>query len=361
IHANGLIPILEATSTALEDEMRTNSNQRAAPKGFLHTDTSLTETRGHRMLTLMQSLDRRDQKLRDIERARVAATKATQSGLQKLRDETEESSSAAIDALAQKIKRSPSPEEIGAVIQPFYDRAAQRARAIVGPEEKAIRDRYAEWRLLASAIPAQVGDAAWHEHLRLLVEYERLYCYRNLIFLCASQARAAEHPFITKEPGETPPPSAPQPVGKCDGTKSLSFSTSSLAPSHVLPFEIGVEMTCEGMSVEADVDTRIPYISVSTELGVTNSGDFTAFIGPKASVNLGDKEIAAFGGSAKGGAYVTGNRDGLKEAGLKYEVKVAAKIGTISGSQKIAEGAVNFIPAPITGDGGIEPLLVNPT
>lgn len=359
MHANGLIPILEAKVASLESEMNANSEKRVPPKGFRLTDDSVNETRGHRMLTLMQSLDRRDQKLRTIERSRHEAVESTAKGLRQLYDETNKLSGDAVDALSRRIKRSPTPAEIGAVIQPFYDRAAQRARAIVEPEEKALRDRYAEWRLLASAIPAQVGDAAWWEHLRLLVEYERLYCYRQLLHLCASQARAAEHPFITKEPGEDPPPAAAQAIGKCDGSKSVSFSTGELPGSQALPFEFGVEMTCEGMSVEVDIDTRVPGISVSTELGVTNEGDFTAFVGPKASVNIGDKEIAAFGGSAKGGAYITGNRDGVKDAGVKYEVKVGGKIGMVSGSQKIAEGAVSFIPAPVTGDGGIEPLLIN--
>ena len=40
------------------------------------------------------------------------------------------------------------------------------------------------------------------------------------------------------------------------------------------------------------------------------------------------------------------------------EVKVGGRIGHVSGAQKIAEGAVSFIPAPVTGDGGIEPLLI---
>jgi hypothetical protein len=48
----------------------------------------------------------------------------------------------------------------------------------------------------------------------------------------------------------------------------------------------------------------------------------------------------------------------VKDAGVKFEVKVGGRIGHVSGAQKIAEGAVSFMPAPVTGDGGIEPLLI---
>jgi len=125
-----------------------------------------------------------------------------------------------------------------------------------------------------------------------------------------------------------------------------------------LPFEIGVEMTCEGMSVELGVDTNVPGLSVSTEVGVDNKGDFTAFVGPKVSAKLG-VGIAEFSGAAKAGAYVTGNKDGVKEAGVKYEVKVGAGVGPASAAQKIGEGKVSFVPAPAASDGGIEPLMIN--
>ena len=124
-----------------------------------------------------------------------------------------------------------------------------------------------------------------------------------------------------------------------------------------MPFEIGVEMTCEGMSVELGVDTSVPGLSVSTEVGVDNKGDFTAFVGPKAAAKLG-VGIAEFSGAAKAGAFVTGNRNGVKEAGVKYEVKVGGGVGPASVAQKIGEGKLSFVPAPTAPDGGFEPLII---
>jgi len=116
-------------------------------------------------------------------------------------------------------------------------------------------------------------------------------------------------------------------------------------------------MTCEGMSLEASVDTRIPGISLSAEIGGDNQGSFTAFVGPKAEAVLGDKNIAAFTASAKAGAYVTGNKEGVTDAGVKYEVKVGGKIGAFSAAQKVAEGNVSFFPAPSPSGGDFGPLV----
>ena len=44
---------------------------------------------------------------------------------------------------------------------------------------------------------------------------------------------------------------------------------------------------------------------------------------------------------------------------FKAEVKVGGRIGAISGSQKVAEGKVSFLPAPAAGEGGFEPLIIN--
>lgn len=359
LQANGLEPRLEALGVAISDQNTALSERQVRPRGFKHSETApVEEVRGHRMLTLMTSLYRRDQRLRDLERIRLTASEDTRIGLRKLNDEKEKKAGEAMDAYFRaQLPRSPTPAELGTVIRPFYEDALQKARGIVGREEKAVRDLFAEWHLLASSIPPQVGDAAWWEYLRIMIERERLHSYNQLISLCRMQASVGVHPYITTEPGEDPPIPEPQDPQKCDGDKSVSFSTSELPGSKALPFEFGVEMTCEGMSVEVDVDTRIPGISVSTEVGLTTAGDMTAFIGPKASLTVGDKEIAAFNGTAKGGAFITGNRDGVKDAGLKYEVKVGGKIGAVSGAQKIAEGAVSFIPAPVTGGGDIEPLI----
>jgi hypothetical protein len=313
------------------------------------------------MHALLMRLGLRDRKLRELERTRHRVEVESRKEMAEVVAERDRGADEAMEQAKKKWvaeKRSPSLAEIGEILRPFHDAALARARGICGRQEKAVRDYFAEWHLLASAIPAQVGDRAWWEHLRLTIEHERLHTYMRLLAISLAQARVGEHPWITKEPGETPPSPESQTVGKCDGDKSVSFSTNQLPGGDHMPFEFGVEMTCEGMSVEVGVDTRIPGISVSTELGIDTKGDFTAFVGPKASAKLATG-IVDFTGTAKGGAYVTGNKDGVKDAGVKYEVKVGAGIGNYSGAQKIAEGKVSFMPAPATGDGGFEPLLIN--
>lgn len=360
IHANGLIPVLEAKYAATDEELRAVS-ERKVPKGFEHPESGVFENRGHRMHALLMSLGLRDRKLRDLERTRHRVEVESRKEMDRVTAERDRGADEAME-IAKKTwlakKYSPSFAEIGEVLRPFHDAALARARGIGSRREKAARDYFAEWHLLASAIPAQVGNRAWWEHIRLTIEHERLHTYMRLLAISLAQARVGEHPWITQEPGETPPGPESQPVGKCDGDKSLSFSTSDIPGVAALPFEIGVEMTCEGMSVELGVDTNVPGISVSTEIGVDNKGDFTAFVGPKATAKLG-VGIAEFSGAAKAGAFVTGNKDGIKEVGVKYEVKVGAGIGPASATQKIGEGKASFVPAPAVPDGGFEPLMIN--
>lgn len=358
-HANGLIPVVEAKDAALSDALTVIAG-REAPSGFEHPESGVFEKRGHRMHALVMSLDQRDQKLRDLERARRSVEEESRREMDQVTAERDRGAEAAFEVAKKKWlaeKRSPSFAEMGEVFRPFHDAALARARGICGRQEKAVRDYFAEWHLLAGAIAAQVGDKAWWEHIRLTIEHQRLHDYGVLLRISLAQARVGMHPYITKEPGETPPSPEAQDIGKCDGDKSVSFSTSDIPGVAALPFEIGVEMTCEGMSVELGVDTSVPGLSVSTEVGVDNKGDFTAFVGPKAAAKLG-VGIAEFSGAVKGGAFVTGNRDGVKEVGVKYEVKVGAGIGAASAAQKIGEGKASFVPAPATPDGGFEPLIM---
>lgn len=360
IHANGLVPVLEAKYAAADEELTVVAG-RKTPKGFEHPESGVFENRGHRMHALLMSLDRRDQKLRELERTRHRVEAESRKEMDRVVAERDRGVDEAMEQARKRWlaeKRSPSFEEIGAIQRPFFDSAAARARGISGRREKAVRDYFAEWHLLASAIPGQVGDRAWWEYIRLTIEHKRIHIYMRLLAISLAQARVGENPLVTKEPGEVPPSPEPQSIGKCDGDKSASFSTNQLPGGDKMPFEFGVEMTCEGVSVEVGVDTRIPGISVSTEIGIDNKGDFTAFVGPKATAKL-ETGIVDFTGAAKGGAYVTGNKDGIKDAGVKYEVKVGAGIGSYSGAQKISEGKVSFMPAPATGDGGFEPLMIN--
>jgi hypothetical protein len=361
LQANGLVPVLEAAQVATESELRALVEQGRAPGGvkLKLKNAAGVETWGNRMASVLRSLFLRDRKLRDLERARRSAYQDATKALHDLGEERDRLESEALDRYAREIvaKKLPSPTfaQMGEVVRPFRDATLSRARGAMERQEKAERDWFAEWHLLATSLAAQVGDPGYTEYFRLFVEAERVRNYRRLLNIAAAHARAGVHPYITKEPGEPLPKLQSQDMGKCDGDESMSFTTEHDIPGgKALPFSVGVELTCEGMSAELGIDTRIPGINVSTELGVDTKGDFTVFVGPKA-----EADVMALSGSAKGGAYLTGNRNGIKDAGVKYEVKTSVKAGIVSASQKVAEGKVSFLPAVAGADGGLTPLMVN--
>jgi len=223
-------------------------------------------------------------------------------------------------------------------------------------EEQAEREWFAEWHLLNTAIAAQIGDSGWHEYVRLSIEAQRLQSYARLLHLVEMHAQIGAHPGITKEAGEVSTEPKPEDVAKCDGNKGVKFGTDNLPGGDKLPFGFNAEMTCEGMSLEASVATEVPGVSISAEIGGDNAGSFTAFVGPKATAGVGVGNVAQFEASAKAGAYVSGNRNGVQEAGVKYVVSAGARAGSTSSSRELSEGHVNFIPAPDPGDGGLMPL-----
>jgi hypothetical protein len=267
-----------------------------------------------------------------------------------------------LDAYARECvakKYSPTTEQIGAKLRPVFEAAMARFTPYINREDLAERAWFAEWHFLNSAIAAQVGDSAWHEYIRLTIEGQRWRCYERLLHLVLMHASMGQHPFVTKDVGEVPTTPVEEQIEKCDGNRNLSFGTSSLPGGKALPFSMDVGMSCEGMSLEVGVDTRIPGVSVSAEISGDNQGSFTAFVGPKAEAVLGDKDIAAFTTSAKAGAYVTGNKDGVTDAGVKYVVAAGANVGALSTSQALSEGSVSFYPAPSPSGGDFGPLVGN--
>jgi hypothetical protein len=229
-------------------------------------------------------------------------------------------------------------------------------RPYTNRHEEAERAWFDEWHYLATAVAGNIGDAGWHEHVRLTIEAHRLRSYAKLMFLVQMQSQMGMHGGIKKEEGEVATKPGEEQVDKCEGKPNLNFGTNSLPGGNHLPFSFNVGMTCEGMSLEASIPTDIPNVSLSAEIGGDNAGSFTAFVGPKAEVSAGLSNIAEFSASAKAGAYVSGNRSGVQEAGVKYVVNAGATLGNNSASTQIAEGHVNFIPAPDPGDGGLVPI-----
>lgn len=366
LDANGLAPVLEDAMRAADLRFGDLLSQRKTPKGFLHTEDDVIETWGHRMARVVHTLDYRDRQLRDLDRQRRLAAGDAVKELREIEVRRNKSAEEALEALARDFiaKKAPGPNvaQMGEVQRPFFEAALQQARQVAVRQEIAERKWFAEWHLIATAIAAQIGDPAWHEFVRLSIEAQRSQSHHRLLHIAAMQVRAGEHPFVTKEAGETPLKPVPEPVEKCNADNSISFSTSHSITDDVLPFDVGVELNCEGLTAEVDIETEVPGVSVSTEFGVDTKGDFTAFVGPKASVDIGDKKVTALSGSAKGGIYVTGSRNGIKDVGVKYEIKGSAKIGVASAARKFDEGKLSFVPAAASGDdSAMGPVSVGPS
>lgn len=360
LQANDLVEKMAAAERAAEEQDSAISERRGTrPKGYIHTETDLQETWGYRMQQLVSAIDYRDAKIRELDRRRHVLWRERMEATRKITDQRSEVADKAVNEYLQACvakRYNPTQEQIGEKARPAFEAALGQLLPYINREEQAERAWFAEWHYLATGLAAQVGDSAWHEYIRLSIEGQRWRSYRRLLELVDAHARIGQHPLITKEPGEVATTPTEEQVEKCDGSKSIGFGTNQLPGGKALPFTLGVSMTCEGMSLEAAVDTRIPGISISAEIGGDNQGNFTAFVGPKAEASLGDTGIAAFTGSAKAGAYVTGNRDGVTDAGVKYQVTAGANVGSFSASQTVAEGSVSFFPAPNSGGGDFGPL-----
>lgn len=366
LEANGLRPRLEEMERAADQKFSDLMRQRKEPRGFKHTEDDVIETWGHRMARVVHTLDYRDRVMRDLDRTRRKVNEDAKKELREIDDVRRKAAEEAAEKLAMEFvrKKAPGPSmaQFGEVQREFHELALKAARRVADRQEKAERDWFAEWHRLATAAAAQIGDPAWHAYARLTIEGQRVRCYRRLLEIASMQARAGELPLVTKEAGETPLEPEPEDTEKCNDANSLSLSTSGTVIDDVLPFDVGVELNCEGITAEVDIETRVPGVTVSTEFGVNTAGDYTVFVGPKAAANIGTNASGYLNASAKGGVYVTGNRNGVKEAGLKYEVKAGAKFGGTSAATKVSEGRINFIPGPETGanSAGLVAIGTNP-
>lgn len=363
LQANGIIPVLERR--VLEDEAREKavSAARKKPKGFIHPETGVEETWGHRMYGLFGSLEYRDRKLRELDRVRREVHRETAAALDAIDEEKRKSAADAMSRLRRARLDAkgpdPTPGELGEVLRPFHEAAMTRSRPLLARREKAERDWFGEWHRLAGAVTSRVGDRAWHLYLSQTIEIKRHQAYQRLLDLALTQARMGRHRYVTAEPGEAGRGPEAQPPEACDDAASIGISTDDLAGEEVVPFEFGVELTCKGISAELAIDTRIPGLSVSTEAAIDNQGAYTVFMGPKAEVTAGPKAIAEFAGTAKLGGYLSGNRRQVTEAGVKYEVKVGTKLGSASSMRQVAgDTLVRIVPAPEEASGAFEPLRI---
>lgn len=100
-----------------------------------------------------------------------------------------------------------------------------------------------------------------------------------------------------------------------------------------------VEFTCTSVSLEFQLQV-VPLLGVSAEVGADVNGTVSAFLGPKV-----DGKVWAF----KNGLYVTAGKDGIRDAGIKAEMKGSTGFGPVRLNHKLDETVVSFLPAPDPG------------
>ena len=100
---------------------------------------------------------------------------------------------------------------------------------------------------------------------------------------------------------------------------------------------VGVEISCNSLSVEVEEPLLPPVLSASAEIGIDTKGVVTAFVGPKQNIGVG---------TMKEGIYVTVDENGFRDAGGKVESKAFAGAGPVSTAYKTGEWSGSFFPGP---------------
>ncbi|WP_138223080.1 tetratricopeptide repeat protein [Nibricoccus aquaticus] len=343
--ANGLVKKFEELDESEEKNHTAILQKRNAikPRKYVHTDTSLDETWGYRMETLVRAMDYRDPKLRALNQRMFDVDREIKKAWDAIKKERDDRADAAIKAL-YKSNPNAGPREIGEAMRPAYDAALGQSRGLIQKLDKAVRDRFAEWHLLVTALGGEVGDAKWREYIRGSIEAERTAAFLMVIHRVDRHARMGAVPFLEMEPTSGPGSKEEQGMGNCDGNQSVGISVNSLGAGEVLPFDLGVEATCEGLSLEAGVSV-LPGLQISGEIGVDKKGGYSVFVGPKI-----DATVKGTGVAIKQGFTVSGSRGkGVTDFGAKIETKASVSVGAVSRSTKIGDQSMSFLPAPRGG------------
>ncbi len=343
--ANGLVKKFEEAEEAESQAHTAILQKRNAikPRKYVHTDTSLDEMWGYRMETLVRAMDYRDPKLRALNQRVFDVDAEIKKAWDAIKKERDDRADAAIKAL-EKSNPNAGPREVGEAMRPAYDAALGQSHGLIQRRDKAIRDRFAEWHLLVTALAGEVGDAKWREYIRGSIEAERTAAFIMLIHCADRHARMGAVPFLEMEPTSGPGSKREQGMGNCDGNESVGISVNSLGAGEVLPVDLGVEATCEGLSLEAGVSV-LPGLQISGEVGVDKKGGFSVFIGPKI-----DATLKGTGVTVKQGFTVSGSRGkGVTDFGAKMETKASVAAGAISRSTKLSDQSMSFLPAPRGG------------
>lgn len=179
---------------------------------------------------------------------------------------------------------------------------------------------------------AHIGAPALRTALLAEAEAERqtlqLYQLSAVINLAHAIGAPEEATAVKPEDGEN---------GEGPGCTDDDAKWSVSVDLHV----VGVELSCNSVSLEVEAPVIPPFVGLSAEVGIDTSGTMTVFAGPKVS--------ASNVGSAKEGLYITAGKEGVRDFGGKAELKTSAGVGPVTVSHKVGEGSISFIPGPDAG------------
>jgi tetratricopeptide (TPR) repeat protein len=210
------------------------------------------------------------------------------------------------------------------------DQALARVAPLLQRYHAAVDREFTLRSAYMNGMLAHIGDpnlrialAAEAESVRHEMDMAKLAAVVNLLPTIGAFEEATQATLAAGEGGEGP---------ECDdneGKDSLSLDV----------VVADVEINCTSVTLELQAGV-VPLIGVSAELGVDISGTVTAFVGPKV-----DAKVWA----QKDGIYITADKDGIRDAGIKAEMKASTGIGPVKRNWKVEETAITFLPAPDPG------------
>jgi tetratricopeptide (TPR) repeat protein len=348
--ANDLIKKLDAAQRAESAAFAVIRDKRAKldPRKYVHSDSDVEETWGHRMDTILRALDYRDAKLRRLDERMMQLKQEADAKLAvAYRESWDKATEARNKVLLERARANLPPlteREIGAIMRPFHDAALGRTHGVMVQQDAAIRARFREWHLLATALAGEVGDPKWREFIALTIEAERSAAFSRLLACASAHAGVGQNSSVDAEETGGAGAKEEQGMGECDGNQSVGASTNSLGFGDESPIDVGLEVTCEGLSLEVSVEV-LPKLQLSGEIGADKHGGYSVFVGPKI-----DATVAGTGSTWKSGFGVSGVRgQGVTDFTAKMETKVVASVAGVSRATKINDQSFSFLPSPKAG------------
>ncbi len=315
-------------------------------------DADGNPTWGEQLYDLMLHLDWRDPKLREFTREKAAVAE----GERKASDLRSEQISKGQDAFVASKDKSDATEK--RIKRPYFVNALALSLPAFQKGERLTRDTFAEWHRLATAIGANLGDPGWREVFRLRIEARRAQMYSRMLG-CSIMHSSLSSRFWDPANAEAPGNAEAQDMAQCDGKRSVGVSLSGLAVEGESPVDVGVEITCDGMSVEAGFSV-IPGLQYTAEIGLDTKGGYSVFVGPRGTGTLEITDHTSVASTTKGGWILSGNKSGVTEVGMKIESKLVANAGPFSVATKTGETSITYVPAPPTPPPeAITPLVIH--